>query len=280
MSPPEVNSSARRPRRNLRSSRFPRGNVPFLRTSGMVAIFLTLQLFSGFSAVAATTLTVAAASSLAHCLDDLHAAFTQAHPGITVQTTLGSSGTLVAQIHHGAPYDVFLSADMEYPAGLIKAGFAGSQPPLAYAEGRIAIWTLSETLDISSGLPALSQVRSLAIAQPEHAPYGLAAKNALERAGLWKKLKPHLVYGENIAQTAHFVASGNAEAGLVAASLLHTPAYAGVGHQKLLPAEGLLQGAVLTRRAKDNPTAKAYLEFLSSPEAQKILTRFGFTIPE
>lgn len=252
----------------------------FPRTLGVLVAFLILSLLAVMAASPPTILTVAAASSLAHCLDDLHAAFTRAHPDVTVQTTLGSSGTLVAQIHHGAPYDVFLSADMEYPAALVKAGLAGSPAPLAYAEGRIAIWTLSESLDISSGLPALSQVRSLAIAQPEHAPYGLAAKTALERAGLWKKLQSRIVYGENIAQTAHFVASGNAEAGLVAASLLQTPAYAGVGHQKLLPDEGLLQGAVLTRRGKDNPAAIAYLDFLRSPEAQKILIRYGFSIPK
>jgi molybdate transport system substrate-binding protein len=232
------------------------------------------------SPLPAETLTVAAASSLASCLDDLHAAFTSAHPKITVQTTLGASGTLFAQITHGAPFDVFLSADMTYPAALIQSGLAEGPAPTAFAEGRIALWTLRDSLDLSSGLPALTKTRSIAIAQPEYAPYGIAARKALERAGLWDTLKPRIVYGENIAQTAHFVASGNADAGIVASSVLHTPAYTGKGNYKLLPSEGLVQGAVLTRRARDNPAATTYIEFLTSPAAQKIFIRFGFSLPD
>jgi molybdate transport system substrate-binding protein len=249
-----------------------------------LAILSLILLSTVSSTIAAETISVAAAADLAFCLDDLDAAFQKAHPGATIQPTTGSSGNFFAQIENGAPFDVFLSADLDYPRKLAEAGFAAAGSLTPYATGRLVLWALKPDLDVKRGLKLLSDaaVRKVAIANPDHAPYGRAAKAALQHEGLWETLQPKIVLGENIAQTLQFVQSGNADAGLVARSLALSPKLAGQGHFVEVPEEfhpRLEQGAILTKRGAAKPDAKAYLEFLRGPEARAILAHFGFGPP-
>jgi molybdate transport system substrate-binding protein len=235
------------------------------------------------AARAADSVSIAAAADLVYCLDELDAAFLRVHPGVDLKVSSGSSGNFATQIRNGAPFDVFLSADLEYPRDLVKAGLADGKSLTPYAVGRLVFWTAKpEKVDVSRGLALLAQpepVSKLAVANPDHAPYGRAAKEALEHEKLWELVQPRIVLGENISQTAQFVATGNADAGLVALSLVLSPQLAKVGKWQEIPTEWygrLEQGGVLTSAGAKNPLARAYLEFLRTPEARKILDRYGF----
>jgi molybdate transport system substrate-binding protein len=237
------------------------------------------------AAQAADTLTVAAAADLSLCLDELNAAFRQSHPGVEVKSTTGSSGNFFAQIQNGAPFDVFLSADMSYPRQLVKAGLADEASLTLYATGHIVLWTTNPAVDVGQGLGVLAgdRVKKFAIGNPEVAPYGRAARSALQSAGLWDKLQPKLVSGENIAQTAQFVQSGNVDAGIVALSLVNAPKVAGTGKYFLIPENQyptLEQGGVITAQGRNNPAAKAYIEFLRSPQARAVFDKYGFLLPK
>jgi len=227
---------------------------------------------------------VAAAADLTYCMEDLNKAFQVKHPEAVVKVSDGSSGNFFAQIKNGAPFDVFLSADMNYPKELAKAGLADEGSLMLYAIGRIVLWTTNDKVDVSKGLDILRDpeiVQKIAIANAEHAPYGRAAKAALEHYQLWDAVKDRLVIGENIAQTAQFVQTGNAGAGIVALSLVMSPKLAKVGHYYVIPQESyptLEQGAVLTKGGSGKPLAKAYMEFLRSDEARKIFDKYGFTV--
>ncbi|MBI5689112.1 MAG: molybdate ABC transporter substrate-binding protein [Verrucomicrobia bacterium] len=229
---------------------------------------------------APATVTVAAASDLVFCLEALHAQYAGAR--LTVST--GSSGNLFAQIRQGAPFDVFLSADMRYPRELIAAGEADPTSLTLYGIGRLVLWTTRTDLDLASLAATLRhpQLRRFAIANPSHAPYGRAARELLENTGVWIEIQPRLVLGENISQTAQFIQTGSADAGLVALSLVAAPALRGTGRWLEIPGHlhaPLEQGAVLTRRGAGNAAARDYLVFLRSPQARAILDRFGFRLP-
>jgi molybdate transport system substrate-binding protein len=237
------------------------------------------------SAHAADSLTVAAAADLSLCLDDLNAAFRQGHPGVEVKATTGSSGNFLAQIKNGAPFDVFLSADMSYPRELVKDGQAEESSLTLYATGHLVLWSTNPKVDVSRGLAVLNTdaVKKFAIANPDVAPYGRAARAALQSAGLWDQLQSKLVSGENIAQTAQFVQSGNVDAGIVALSLVKAPKMAGVGRYTPIAEDQyprLEQGGVITAHGKDNPAARAYIEFLRSPAARAVLDKYGFLLPK
>ena len=232
----------------------------------------------------AEELSVAAAADLTYCLPDLNAAFKKMHPDAVVKVSNGSSGNFFAQIRNGAPFDIFLSADMNYPRELIKAGLADEANLVQYAVGRIVLWTTDPKIDLSRGLSVLRDaalVKKLAIANPDHAPYGRAAKAALEHENLWSEVKSRVVYGENIAQTAQFVETGNAQAGMVALSLVKSPRLEKVGRYYEIPTDiypALEQGAVLLKQGARNPLPKQYLEFLRSAEARQIFDRYGFAL--
>jgi molybdate transport system substrate-binding protein len=233
----------------------------------------------------AAPLLVAAASDLAYCIDALAAAFTAQSPGAQVKITTGASGNFFAQIQHGAPYDVFMSADTDYPAGLARLGAADGATLAPYATGRLALWTLDPALDLTAGLAVLRapRVTRVAIANPATAPYGRAAQAALERDGLWRAAAPKLVLGENIAQTVQFVQSGNAQLGIVSLASLSAPQLAGVGHHVLLAQAGLApiaQAAIVTAHGAANPLAGSFVRFLASPAAQAIFARHGFAPPQ
>jgi molybdate transport system substrate-binding protein len=232
----------------------------------------------------AAPLLVAAAADLAYSIDELSAAFRAQEPQAQVKVSTGASGNFFAQIRNGAPFDVFLSADVGYPAQLAKLGAADGKTLTPYAIGRIALWTLDPRLDLAQGLAAVRdpRVTRVAIANPGTAPYGRAAQAALERDGLWRVVAPKLVIGENVAQTAQFVQSGNAQLGIVSLSTLRAPKLAGVGRYVLIPDTGLApieQAAIVTMHGAANPLAQRFVRFLASPAAQAILQRHGFAPP-
>ncbi len=235
--------------------------------------------------VFATDLYIAAAADLMYCLDDLNAAFKRLNPDASLHMSTGSSGVFFAQIQNGAPFDIYLSADVAYPRKLVEAGHADGKTLLRYAVGRIALWTTDPRVDVSAGLQGLStsRPRHFAIANPAHAPYGQAARAALQRAGVWEQVQPTLVMGENISQTAQFIQSGNSQAGIVAFSLLKAPKLAGVGRYTLIPLADyptMEQAAVVTAKGAGNPLAKKYIAFLASDQARAIFDRYGFLLPE
>ncbi len=232
----------------------------------------------------AEPLLVAAASDLGYCIDELGAAFGKQAPGAELKVSLGASGNFFAQIRHGAPYDVFLSADMAYPAQLARDGAADAATLAPYALGRIVLWSLDARFDLQQGMQVVKDPRltRIAIANPALAPYGRAAKAALEAAGAWQAVQAKLVIGENISQTVQFVQTGNAQLGIVSLASVVSPRLKGSGSHYLIPDAGMApieQGAIVTTHGKANPLAARFVEFLGSPAAREILQRSGFGLP-
>lgn len=258
------------------------------RTSTLwLAPLLTLFFAIGpVLAARAETVTIAAAADLTFCIEELNQSYQQSHPDTELKLSTGSSGNFSAQIQNGAPFDVFLSADIQYPKTLASGGFVDRSTLTVYAVGRIVLWTTKpDTVNLDQGINVLrdrAAVKKLAIANPEHAPYGRAAKAILENSGIWAEVQDRIVQGENIAQTAQFVQTGNVDAGFVALSLLLSPNLPRIGRYiemdpKLYPK--LEQAMVLTTAGSKRPVARAYFQFLQSPAARKIFDQYGFTLP-
>lgn len=234
----------------------------------------------------AGTVSVAAAANLIYAVEALNREFAVAAPGVIVKTTVGASGSLFAQLQHGAPFDVFLSADMDYPARAVAGGLGEAASLRTFATGRLVAWTTRTDVNLDDIRAAIEspQVHKVAIAQPQTAPYGRAAQRALETLGVLDRARPKFVVGESIAQTAQFVETGNAELGFVALSLVRSGRLAGTGRWVEIPAGlhtsvPLDHAAVLTRRGARNPAARRYLEFLGSQAARKVLLDFGYGVP-
>ena len=230
----------------------------------------------------AQSVTIAAAADLKFALDDVAASYRKAHPSEKVEVVYGSSGKFQTQIQQGAPYDLFFSADISFPRELAKAGWTASEVK-PYAVGRLVIW--SATVDATKlTLASLADPKfaRIAIANPKHAPYGKRAEEALRAVGLWDKVQSRLVYGENIAQTAQFVQTGNAQVGLIALSLAVNPELAAKGGYALVPEnlhQPLEQGYVITKRAAGNASAKAFADYVASGAGRTILKKYGFALP-
>lgn len=229
-------------------------------------------------------ITIAAAADLKFALDDVVATYQQAHQGDEIEVIYGSSGKFHTQVQQGAPYDMYFSADIAFPRKLVEAGFAGS-PVVPYAVGRIVLW--SATLDASAlrleDLAADPRIHHVAIANPKHAPYGQRAVEALQSTQQYQAVEPKLVYGENIAHTAQFVDSGNAQVGIIALALALNPELSAKGGYWLIPQElhqPLEQGFIVTKRAENNQLAHDFAAYMSSPAARAVMTRYGFALPE
>lgn len=238
---------------------------------------ITLSLLSLPCNAVADTLTVAVAANFAQAFQSLARNFEQ-QTGHTVITSLGSTGKLYTQIRKGAPYDLFLAADSERPALLEQAGLAERR--ITYAVGRLTLWR-SNNGPIEDGTVVLQQgeFRFLAIANPKTAPYGRAAQQALEAMGIWTRLKDRTVRGENITQAYQYVASGNAELGLVALSHVIDTHKVG-GHYWLVPQhmhQAIEQQAVLLVRSREKKAARQMMDYLGSEEAQWLIKRFGYS---
>lgn len=225
---------------------------------------------------------IAAAADLRFAMEEIVGQFRKSHPNDSIDVTYGSSGKFHAQIQNGAPFDLFFSADIALPRQLQQAGLGiGEVKP--YAIGRIVVWRPGQAgpAPTLAGL-AGPDIRRIAIANPKHAPYGMRAIEALKAAGVWATVENKLIFGENIAQTAQFVQTGNADAGIIALSLAITPEYAGKGQYVLIPAElhqPLEQGYLLLKRAENKPAARRLSEFMGSAAARDILVRYGFQLP-
>jgi molybdate transport system substrate-binding protein len=229
---------------------------------------------------------VAAASDLNAALSDVIARFGGAHD-VDVSVSYGSSGTFYAQLLNQAPFDLFLSADVTYPNQLAARGLTLPQSEFTYAIGRLAVWApASSPLDLEhDGLQALTQesVAHVAIANPEHAPYGRAAVAAMQAAGVYDRVRPKLVVGENVAQAMQFVQSGAADVGIVALSLARAPSVKGKGRLFEIPVSTyprLEQGGTILKGAADVDAARALRGFLLSADGQAILKQYGFSMPD
>ena len=230
----------------------------------------------------AEELTIAAAADLKFAMAEVVENFRVQHPADKIAVIYGSSGKFLTQIENGAPFDLYFSADIAYPRELESKGLvAGAAQP--YAVGRIVLWSLKPEL-ANMTLQKLPQaaISKFAIANPLHAPYGKRAKEALRHAGVWEAMQPKLVLGENIAHTAQFVDSGAAEAGIVALSLVLSPALQGKGTWTLIPVDWhapLEQGYVILAGARENKLAHAFATYIATEPARAVMRRYGFVLP-
>jgi molybdate transport system substrate-binding protein len=254
-----------------------------MRIIGSLA--LPALLLSALSMFAEQELTIAAAADLQPVMKELASRFeNQTHS--RVKLSFGSSGNLFAQMQNGAPYDLFFSADVSYPQKLQEAGLTQPGSLYEYATGKIVLWApQASVIDVNKGLSVTADpsVKRLAIANPAHAPYGRAAQAALRKTGLWEKVAPKLVMGENIAQTAEFVQSGNADVGILALSLALSPSMRNEGKYFEIPQDfypPLRQAAVILKRSQHKALAARFLEFLKMPATKSLLLQYGFAPPE
>lgn len=256
---------------------------------------VTLFLLVGLSAAGyqrpaeaaeARTLRVAAAADLKVAFADIVAAFQRQNPDVRIEVTYGSSGNFYSQLSSRAPFDLFLSADLDYPRRLVEQGLAAPNSEFSYAVGRLVLWVrkASPIAVEKLGIEALldHSVRKIAIANPRHAPYGRAAEAAMKKLGLYENVKDKLVYGENIIQTAQFVESGAADIGLISHSLASAAPLRDEGRSWEVPADSypsLEQGGVILSWAQDRQTAEALRSFIVGDSGKEILHRYGFRSP-
>ncbi|MBC6609923.1 molybdate ABC transporter substrate-binding protein [Hymenobacter sp. BT507] len=251
--------------------------LPFV----LPALLLLLSLASATPPLPAAPapLTIAAASDLQYVMDSLLVLYRRQQPRQQVKVVYGSSGKFYQQLSHGAPFDMFFSADKSYPLKLQQQGLTASAPQ-RYATGRLVVW--SKKLDPrKQGMNALLNpaIHKIAMANPAHAPYGQKAQEALQHYNLYDKLKPRLVLGENISQTAQYATTGAADVGILALSLARSPQLRRQGHYYLIPADAhtpLEQAYVVMKRAAGNPAAASFTAFISGASAKAALKRYGF----
>lgn len=249
--------------------------------------FLLIVVFAWSSLITtsaiAKSLTVAVAANVQFAFEDLQAAFTR-ETGIDVQAVIGSSGKIAAQVRGGAPFDVFLSADMDYPQTLHKEGLAGAAP-IVYAYGTLVLWTMTD-LDLQPGLAVLAdpKVGKVALANPKLAPYGQAALQTLRYYKLADAVQAKSVFGENIAQVNQYIYSRNVAAGFTAKSVVLSPTMRGKGQWIEVPQDTyqpIAQGVVILKHGADNAAADCtrFVQFLASAPARTILANYGYGLP-
>jgi molybdate transport system substrate-binding protein len=255
-----------------------------------LSLIALLALVSGVSIPRAESaereINVAAAADLSSALQEVAANY-EKRTGVVVKLSFGASGALTQQIQNGAPFDVFFSADMEYPRQLIAGGQAESATLYRYAVGRLVLWVPKDSpLDIEhKGMDVLldPSVKKIAIANSQHAPYGRAAVAALKHYSLYEKINDRLVLGENVSQAAQFVESGNAQVGFVALAHAMAPAMQGKGKYWTVAADAyppLDQGLVLISHSPHRQDAAAFLEYVKTEEVAAVLRRYGFSLPD
>lgn len=228
---------------------------------------------------------VAAASDLQFAVEDVAAAF-KAETGMEVRLSMGSTGNFARQIREGAPFQIFMAADEKFILDLHRDGFTRNEGDL-YAVGRVVLMvphgsTLSADGELTSLKAALAagRIARFAIANPDHAPYGMRAREALQHKGLWDALQPYLVLGENVSQAAQFALSGNAQGGIIAYSLALAPNVKARGSFELIPAEWhqpLRQRMALLKNA--GLVAEKFYAYINGPSAREIMKRYGFVLP-
>jgi molybdate transport system substrate-binding protein len=245
-------------------------------------LFLAFLLLSVATRVCADTITVAVAANVQYAFDDLQAAFKK-ETGHDIKPVYNSSGKFAAQIMNGAPFDVFLSADMEYPEKLHKEGFAAAAPQV-YAYGALVLWTMKD-VDLAQWQTLLAgpAIDKIAVANPKTAPYGRETMKALNRFKLDEALKAKLVFGESISQTNQYIHSRAADAGFTAKSVVASPEMKSQGKWIELPKDSyqpIAQGIVVLKHGQQtNPAlAQRFHDFVLSPTARAILARYGYLL--
>ena len=247
------------------------------------AIVITITLALSPNIAMAENITIAAAASIKNAMADIVSKFNAEHHNDYVKVIYGSSGKFTTQIQNGAPFDMLFSADTNFPQVLRKEGLTSSDPVI-YAIGRLVIW--SSTTDASKlTLQKLADlnIRKVAIANPDVAPYGMRAKEAMKAAGVWEKLQSKLVFGENIEHAAQMASSGAADVAIIALSQARIPAIAKQGAYSLIDDrlhESLAQAFVITKRAKDSALAQRFSSYVQESGARKIMQGYGFVLPE
>jgi molybdate transport system substrate-binding protein len=231
------------------------------------------------------TVVVAAAANLGPAMEELKRGFELERPGVQVAVTTGASGNFFAQIQNGAPFDVFFSADREYPRKVAEAGLGAPSGEVVYALGKLVIWAPADSpLDLAGkGVGALVHpaVKKLAIANPAVAPYGRAAEAALRAAGVYDAVKDRLVLGQSVAQAAQFARSGAADAALIPLSLTFSPELRGGRIHPVPPATypAQEQSAIVLRAAQEPALAQAFVSYVTGPKGREILARYGYALP-
>lgn len=253
---------------------------------GCVTWLLFLLLAFHHNVRADEKILIAAAANLNPAMAEICKRFEKVYPAIDTEVSYGSSGNFFAQIKQGAPFDIFFSADTIYPARLEDEGLAIKKGSKIYAFGSIVLWIpKNSVLNPRKGLSIVLEpkVKKLAIANQRLAPYGMAAEEALRYYELWEKVQDKLVFGENISQTAQFVQSGAADAGIIALSQAISPKMESDGDYWVVPAESyskLAQAYVVTQRGKDKPGVRKFLEFVQGKKGEKILSQHGYSLPK
>ena len=243
---------------------------------------LFILLFSTYSM--AGTIQIAVAANVSYAIDDLKKAFNKLYPDSKVQVVLGSSGKLTAQIKHGAPYELFMSANMKYPEALYKDKVAVTEP-IVYAQGTLA-YLSNKPQDFSKGMVLLKEVKikKIAVANPKTAPYGKAAVEAMKSASVYEEVKHKFVFAESASQTVSYTVTAT-DMGFIAKSSLYSPKmkqykegihWAEVDPKLYTP---IKQGIVILKKGEENSEVKAFYDFILSQDAQKILRDFGYLLP-
>jgi molybdate transport system substrate-binding protein len=249
-----------------------------------LAVVFALLLGLGGKFCAAQEVTVAAAADLQFVMQEVAARF-QKETGQTIKLTYGSSGNFFQQLQNGAPFDMFFSANLDYPRKLEAAGLTEPGTFYQYAVGKIVIWVLKGSkVDVSSGPRSLlsPSINKIAIANPEHAPYGQAAVAAMKNEKIYDKVAAKLVLGENISQAVTFVVSGSADVGIVALSLALSPNMTDKGRYSEIPAGDyppIEQACVILKSSQHKDAARAFLNFLKTPAVAELFQTYGFAFP-
>jgi molybdate transport system substrate-binding protein len=246
-----------------------------------VALFIAITVFLlACASKAPNEIHVAAAADLIPAFEEIGRQFEKSH-STKVIFSFGSTALLTRQIEQGAPMDVFAAANIGFVDQLEQKGLIFPDTKAVYARGRITIWTPKDSRLKLEKITDLTgeDVKRIAIANPEYAPYGMAAKEALQKAGIWETVKPRLIYGENIRQTFQFAETGNVDVAMVSLSLSSTSQ----GRWLLIPEElhqPINQGLAVIQTTKNEKAAREFATFVASPEGQEILARFGFEKPK
>jgi molybdate transport system substrate-binding protein len=258
---------------------------PLLRIFALPCLLLALTSSWAQNTKTSNELVIAAAADLSSALKDIGGSYEKS-TGIHVKLSFGASGALTQQIQNGAPFDIFFSADMDYPRQLVSSGNAEGGSLYQYAIGKLVLWVPADSpLDVQhNGMKVLldPSVKKIAIANPQHAPYGRAAEAALKHEGLYDKVSNRLVVGENISQAAQFAESGNAQAGFVALAHAAAPAMKDKGKYWEVPSEDypqLAQGVVILAHSQHKKEAAEFLAYIRKKESADVLRKYGFAIP-
>jgi len=245
-------------------------------------LLIVICLLLAASTAFAEKIIVTAAADMKFAMEEIIADFKKSHPGDEVQVIFGSSGKAYTQIQQGAPYDLFFSADIAFPQNLVKKGMAASKIR-PYAIGRIVIWSTSmDAAKMTLASLTDPKITRIAIPNPKHAPYGKRAEEALRALGLWERVLPKLVYGEDMVQTAQFVQTGNAQAGIISLSFAVNPELSRRGGYYLISEKlhnPLEQAYVITTVGANKPLAKTFAEYMSTRPVRTIMVKYGFVLP-